>query len=184
MHQDEGVSGLHARLPPFGAGFVPRLAQSSIPVLWRPCALTALQSELAHAYLASRPGGGKCHFGCTSRAKLKVQSLVSCWRGAKLGSGICSKSHNRLITELNDKNTPLITEADQELFQRTRLQGPCYFGCKTSALDNSFKGRMQWHRAPFPCHWPGVEAGVVLCNGCYNGYRYHAARPGRTRSHD
>ena len=54
------------------------------------------------------------------------------------------------------------------------------FGCTTSALDNSFKGRMQWHRAPDPCSWPGVTAGAVLCNACYNGYRYHAAKPGRT----
>ena len=145
---------------------------------WRPCSLTALQSAIAHAHIAATPSAGKCHFGCTSRAKLKVQNLVPSWRGARLGSGICSKCHNRLVNELNDKNTPLIAEADQDPFLYKRLQSPCYFRCTTSALDNSFRGRMQWHRAPNPCQWPGVEAGAVLCNACYNGFRYHASRPG------
>ena len=130
-----------------------------------------------HAYLKNRPLGGTCHFGCISKAKLKTQSLVPRWRGAPLGSGICSKCHGRLVREMNDRTTPLITEAGQDPLLKNRLQGPCHFGCTTSAMDNSFKGRMQWHRAPSPCDWPGVDDGATLCNACYVGFRYHAARP-------
>ena len=39
---------------------------------------------------------------------------------------------------------------------------------------------MQWHSAPNPCPWPGVPGGSVLCNACYSGFRYHAAKTGAT----
>ena len=177
IHQDGSISGLHNRLPPFGEGFTPRLGKSGIGVTWRAPVLAELESQVVHAYLRNRPLGGTCHFGCVSKAKLKVQSLVPRWRGASLGSGICSNCHGCLIREMNDRTTPLITEAGHDPLHRDRLQGPCHFGCLTSAMDNSFKGRMQWHRAPSPCDWPGVEDGVTLCNACYVGFRYHAARP-------
>ena len=106
--------------------------------------------------------------------------MVPVWRGAQLGSRLCTKCHNRMLKELSDTSMPLITEGDQDFRLRQVLQGPCAFGCKSSALDNCFKGRMQWHRAPDPCPWPGVQAGAVLCNACYNGFRYHSSRPGRT----
>jgi hypothetical protein len=126
--QDTAVSGLHNRLPPFGTDFHLRLQQCDIVVEWRPGVLTAFQSEIAHAYIAIRTDDKKCHFGCVTRAKLKTQCLVPSWRGAKLGVGICTKCHTRLLSELNDKNTPLVTEVDQAFSLRPRLQGPCFFG--------------------------------------------------------
>ena len=142
--------------------------------------MMALMSEVASAYRGKMQNNAKCFFGCTSRAKLKYQSLVPCWRGAELGSALCSKCHNRLLKELGDASTPLVTDASEEYTLRQRLQGPCFFGCRTSALDNSFKGKMQWHSAPDPCPWPGVPGGSILCNACYNGFRYHATKTGPT----
>ena len=63
--------------------------------------------RVAHAYITARSSHQKCHFGCSSRAKLKTQCLVPVWRGAKLGANLCGKCHTRLISELNDKDTPM-----------------------------------------------------------------------------
>ena len=179
-HQDDSISGLHNRQLPFGTDFLLRIPRNSIPVMWRPDALLALQSAVAQSYELHRPAGGICFFGCSSRAKLKSQNLVPKWRGAVLGSGICTKCHNRLFGDLRNPSIPLVTEGGLGPSLRTRLTGPCVFGCTTSALDNSFKGKMQWHSAPTPCVWPGVSAGDVLCNACYCGFRFHSAKPGKT----
>ena len=107
-----GVSGLHDRTAAFGTGYILTDGQCKIPISWRPDVFVALQSAIAQTARAKIPDSYECHFGCDSKAKLKSQSLVPCWRGATLGSAICSKCHYRLVRELNDPSVPLVCEAD------------------------------------------------------------------------
>ena len=79
---------------------------------------------------------------------------------------------------MSNASLPLITSAQADPCIRQNLVGPCKFGCRTSAFTNSFTKRMQWHKVTEGTRWEGVDAGDILCNACYNGFRYHAGKRG------
>ena len=176
--RNSGVSGLHNRAAPFGSGFTFSLDSKLVRPTWVPDTLLAMESEIAHSYEERTSNVVACHFGCSSKARLKTQNLVPVWRGAQLGDKICTKCHTRLIRELNDSSMPLVVAPEADPNLRQNLQGPCVFGCQTSAFSSSFNKRMQWHRVMEGSSWQGVSPGDILCNACYNGYRYHQGKRG------
>ena len=149
--KDDTVSGLHNRAPPFGTKYNIHDDHAMVKPARRPDALLACESEIATAHEDGKTPSGGCFFGCNNRAKLRTQNMVPMWRGAALGNSICTSCYYRIISELRESSVPLITEEGKSPNQMPRLQGPCLFGCKTSAFDNSFKKRMQWHSAPQGC---------------------------------
>ena len=139
-----------------------------IPVRWTPPALLLLSASLHEVVAARTVQNTICFFGHTVLGKHAVQSLVTCWRGAALGSVLCKACLRCMVHEINDPMQPLIVANIPPLKKArtiSKITGPCHFGhTHTSACD--LNGTPCWFQMPSGITWNGAKPGVTLCNAC------------------